>query len=208
VTPAVVLGGRLDFSQTVLRTTSQIDDIPLKTKTESLGIEFAAGLLVSLTDHWLLGLVGGAGWSRASNRSTLELPPPPFAFGPETFTFHDNTRSLNFRGGIGWRPSTSLGAYADVQYLRVLHVSDSTGDDAADIVRFRAGVEWLPRPFIALRLGGAADTDRQFSPSVGVGLYPTKLLQIELAYAYNAFPEVRREFDRAHLVTGSLALVF
>jgi opacity protein-like surface antigen len=71
-----------------------------------------------------------------------------------------------------------------------------------------AGVEYLPVQFLALRLGGSADTDRQFTVSTGVGFYPTKHLQVELAYVYNAFPEVRKEFGRAHLVSFSLALVF
>jgi hypothetical protein len=44
--------------------------------------------------------------------------------------------------------------------------------------------------------------------STGVGFYPTKYFQAELAYVYNAFPEVRKEFGRAHLISLSLAFVF
>ena len=29
-----------------------------------------------------------------------------------------------------------------------------------------------------------------------------------MAYGYNAFPEVRREFGRAHLLSASLVLVY
>ena len=71
-----------------------------------------------------------------------------------------------------------------------------------------AGVEYLPIQILALRLGGSADTDRQLTLSTGVGFYPTKYFQAELAYVYNAFPEIRKEFGRAHLISLSLATVF
>jgi hypothetical protein len=64
----------------------------------------------------------------------------------------------------------------------------------------RLGFEWLPRSFIALRASGTVDSDRQVSP--------IKNVQGELAYVYNAFPEVRKEFGRAHLITASVAFVF
>ncbi|HEU5188121.1 MAG TPA: hypothetical protein VFX14_00375, partial [Methylomirabilota bacterium] len=69
-------------------------------------------------------------------------------------------------------------------------------------------VEYLPVQFLALRAGSSVDTDRQFTASTGLGFYPTKYFQAELAYVYNAFPEVRKEFGRAHLISLSLAVVF
>jgi len=71
-----------------------------------------------------------------------------------------------------------------------------------------SGVEYLPVQIVALRLGGSVDTDGQLTVSAGVGFYPTKYLQAELAYVYNAFPEIRKEFGRAHLISLSLAIVF
>jgi hypothetical protein len=208
VSSAIVVGGRVDFLQSTVRAKSTVADFPIDTRTESLGIEFAVGMLASLTEHWLLGLSGGAGWTRNSNRGTIDFPPPPFAFGPERFSFDDNTRSLNFRGGIAWRPIDAFGAYTELQYLHARTVSHAAGDNGADVFRGRFGVEWLPRPFVALRAGLTVDSDRQVSPSAGVGLYPVKYFQAEFAYVYNAFPEVRKEFGRGHLVSASVSLVF
>ena len=70
------------------------------------------------------------------------------------------------------------------------------------------GVEYLPFAAVALRLGGSLDTDRQTTVSGGIGVYALKNFQAEIAYAYNAFPEVRREFGRAHLLSVSLVLVY
>jgi hypothetical protein len=44
--------------------------------------------------------------------------------------------------------------------------------------------------------------------SAGLGFYGLKHVQLELAYVYNAFPEVRREFGTAHLVSFSAVLFF
>ncbi len=149
---AVVLGGRLDFAQSTLKVHStraldllglgEFEDFPVRTKTDTVGIEFAVGMLASLTQHWLLGVVGGAGWARSSTSGTLDLS-EDFG-GPQPVSFHDNTRSLNFRGGIGWRPSDAFGAYAEVQYLRFLNVSHSMGNNAVNIVRGRLGFDGFP----------------------------------------------------------------
>ena len=61
---------------------------------------------------------------------------------------------------------------------------------------------------MALRLGGSLDTDRQATVGGGIGLYLLRNFQAEMAYGYNAFPEIRREFGRAHLLSASLVFVY
>lgn len=204
----ISVGGSVRLSQSRLSMSSTFSDFPLHTSTESLGVEGSLGVLVAPHKHWVVGLLVALGWARGETTGFVDLPPPPFGPGLTPIDFTDNTRSLNIRGGLGWRPSDKFGAYADWQYLRLKNERIGSSDDSADVGRMFAGVEYLPFQFLALRLGGSADTDSQFTLSTGVGFYPTKYLQAELAYVYNAFPEIRKEFGRAHLISLSLAFVF
>jgi opacity protein-like surface antigen len=204
----ISVGGSVRLIQSRLGLSSLFSDFPLHTDTESLGVEGSLGVLVAPHRHWLIGLFVALGWSRGETTGFVDLPPEPFGPGLTSIDFTDNTRSLNIRGGVGWRPSEKFSAYADWQYLRFTNVRIGSSDDSADVGRMFAGVEYLPFQVLALRLGGTADTDRQFTLSTGVGFYPTKYFQAELAYVYNAFPEIRKEFGRAHLISLSLALVF
>lgn len=204
----ISLGGSVRLSGSRVGASSLLFDFPLHTDTESLGVEGSLGVMVAPHRAWLVGLFVALGWTRNETTGFADLPPAPFGPGFTRIDFTDNTRSLNVRGGVGWRPSDTFGVYADWQYLRLENVRIGSSDDSADVGRMYAGVEYLPLPFLALRVGGSADTDRQFTVSTGVGFYPTKNFQAELAYVYNAFPEVRKEFGRAHLISLSLAVVF
>jgi opacity protein-like surface antigen len=204
----IALGGSVRLSESRLSMSSLFDDFPLHTSTESLGVEGSIGVLVAPHKNWLVGIFVALGWTRGETTGFVDFPPEPFGPGLTPIDFTDNTRSVNIRGGLGWRPSDKFSAYADWQYLRLKNVRIGSSDDRVDVGRMFAGVEYLPFQILALRVGGSADTDRQFTLSTGVGFYPTKHFQAELAYVYNAFPEVRKEFGRAHLVSLSLAFVF
>jgi opacity protein-like surface antigen len=204
----ITLGGSVRLSESRLSRSSLFDDFPLHTSTESLGVEGSIGVLVAPHKNWLVGILVALGWTRGETTGFVDFPPEPFGPGLTPIDLTDNTRSLNIRGGLGWRPSEKFSAYADWQYLRLKNVRIGSSDDSADVGRMFAGVEYLPVQVLALRLGGSADTDRQFTLSTGVGFYPTEHFQAELAYVYNAFPEVRKEFGRAHLISLSLAFVF
>jgi len=204
----IALGASVKLTQSRLGLSTLFFDFPQHTDTESLGVEGSLGALVAPHRHWLIGLMVALGWTRSETTGFVDLPPPPFGPGFTRVDFTDNTRSLNIRGGLGWRPSEKFGAYADWQYLRLTNVRIGSSDDSADVGRMFSGVEYLPVQIVALRLGGSVDTDGQLTVSAGVGFYPTKYLQAELAYVYNAFPEIRKEFGRAHLISLSLAIVF
>jgi hypothetical protein len=204
----ISVGGSVRLSQSRLSMSSLFEDFPLHTSTESLGVEGSIGVLVAPHKNWLVGIFVAHGWTRGETTGSVDFPPEPFGPGLTAIDFTDNTRSLNIRGGLGWRPSEKFSAYADWQYLRLKNGRIGSSDDSADVGRMFAGVEYLPIQILALRLGGSADTDGQFTMSTGVGFYPTKYFQAELAYVYNAFPEVRKEFGRAHVISFSLAFVF
>jgi hypothetical protein len=204
----IALGGSVRLNQSRLSMSSLFSDFPLHTSTESLGVEASIGALATPHKHWLVGIFVARGWTRGETSGFVDFPPEPFGPGLTPIDFSDNTRSLNIRGGVGWRPSEKFSAYADWQYLHLRNVRSGSSDDNAEVGRMFAGAEYLPLQILALRVGGSVDTDRQFTVSTGVGFYPTKYFQVELAYVYNAFPEVRKEFGRAHLISLSLALVF
>jgi hypothetical protein len=202
VLDALSLGVGVKVSDSTLSFSSTVSDFPLRTETDSTGVELSAGGLVGLGPHWLLGLFATVGWTWSSTRGGVELPDAPFGPGPLALRFDDLTRSVNIRGGIGWRPSDRFGAYLDLQYLRL-----RTDEDSAEAIRVWSGVEYLPIPAVALRIGASRDTDGQTSVSGGIGVYG-KHVQVELAYSYNAFPEVRREFGRAHVASVSIVLLY
>ena len=204
----ISIGGSVRLTESRLGMSTLFSDFPQHTDTESLGVEGSLGVLVAPHRHWLVGIQVALGWSRGETTGFVDLPPAPFGPGLTPIDVTDNIRSLNIRGGLGWRPSEKFSAYADWQYLRLTNVRNGFSDDSADVGRMFAGVEYLPFQILAVRLGGSADTDGQFTVSGGVGFYPTKYFQTELAYVYNAFPEIRKEFGRAHLISLSLAIAF
>ena len=208
ILPTLSVGVSVRGSESELSIGSTMFDFPLRTTSGSLSGSAGVGVLWKPATEWLLGGLAELGWSRSRTHGAVDFPAPPFGPGPGPIAFTDNTRSVNLRLGGGWRPSESLGVYADVQYLHLDTVLIGAGSDRAEIGRAFAGVEYLPIQALALRLGGSADSDRQLTLSAGIGFYPTRYLQAELAYVYNALPELRREFGRAHLVSVSVAVVF
>ena len=201
VTQWLALGGEFRITDSNLRFGSSIMDFPLDTETGSTAYDFRVGGLMAIGKHWLVALMAGAGWSYGHTRGSLEIP-EDFG-GPAPVGFHTLTRSVNLRAGAGWRPSDRFGAYVDWEFLHLW-----TDDDSLSVGRGFAGIEYQPIPALALRLGGSVDTAAKTNVSVGVGFYGLKHVQIELAYVYNAFPEVSREFGRAHLVSVSIAIYY
>ena len=70
------------------------------------------------------------------------------------------------------------------------------------------GVEYLPIAAVAVRREGSLDTGCQAAVGGGIGLYVLRNFEVEMAYGYNASPEVRRAFGRARLLSASLVFVY
>jgi len=200
VAPWLALGGEFKLTDSTLSFEPGGQDFPVHTKTSSTGYDFRLGGLVALNKEWLFALMGGAGWSEARTRGRVDLP--DFLGGPERISFDTLTRSINLRTGVGWRPSDKFSAYLDWEYYRLWNEqSVSTG-------RAFAGAEYMPIAALALRVGGTVDTVGKTTASAGVGFYGLDHMMFELAYVYNAFPEIRREFGVAHLISTSVVIFY
>ncbi len=201
VLPWLALGGEFKITDSVLKFGSSALGFPVDTTTESLGYDARAGVVFAPQKNWLIGLMGGAGWSYARTEGAVLIPD---AFGgPIPVRFDTFTRSVNIRAGAGWRPSETFGAYVDWQYLRLW-----TDEDSVTVGRSFAGIEYLPIEALALRVGGSIDTAGKTNVSAGIGFYGLKHALFEFAYVYNAFPELRREFGGAHLLSASIVLYY
>jgi hypothetical protein len=197
------LGANIRVSEGNLGIDDSFLGFPRGTKTDSIAGDFTLGGLLFVNERWSLGLLGGAGWAPSHTKVAVDLPQPPFGPGPFTLKLKDTTHSRHVRTGIGWRPVDYLGVYMDSQYL---HIDNKSG--AIDVARGFLGAEMFPLQGLALRLGTSVDTEAQATFSTGIGVYFIKNVPLEIAYSYNAFPEVRREFGRAHLISISVAVVY
>lgn len=185
---------------------------PLRFETDLLWhVDFTVGLRWAISPEWSIGLLGGEGWGRAAvdARNIVPLPnpfPPPASIPPDTLLFDlkDSLRSRVARLGVGYTPNEWLGIYADGEYFH-LHTSQ-TGN--IDVTRAMLGAEVRPSPCHVLRLGGGVNNFGQFTFSTGAGVNPSDYLGLELAYQYNAYPELDLEFGRLDLLTLSGVVQF
>jgi len=197
------VGAGVRFIDSTLGVNDLFFDFPRRIITDTVGVEGQLGVVGRVHPQWLLGLFVTGSWSRPESQVTAFLPPPPF--GPDTVraTVKDEVRSINVRGGAGWQPKDWFSLFADAQYLQL------SGDQgSAEVGRLYTGIEISPIRSIVLRAGGTVDTQGKMSMSTGVGIYLLKAIQAEIAYSYNAFPEVRREFGPAHLISLSIIGVY
>jgi len=199
----LAIGGSVKLLHSFLDIEDAFMGSPRETDTDSEGITFNAGVMAALSERWLAGVCGGIGWTNSDADGRLKFPNPPFGPGTVPFSEHDSTRNINVRAGLGYRATDQLGIYADWQYL---HLDGGMG--SLDIGRMYAGLEATPSPVWTLRLGGSLDTEHEGTVSAGVGFQGIEGVPIQLAYVYNAFPEVNQEFGRNHLLSLSAVLVF
>lgn len=191
-----LLDASLDVDDTYLA-------FPRSTESASDGLELKGGVLSALGERWLVGLSGSVGWRWTDIEGRVFLPPPPF--GPGTVPIDEDvtSRTVDLRAGAGCRVSRALDVYLDYQYLHLYG-----GGDSVDVGRLLTGIEARPADAWFVRLGGSVDTEHEETISAGLGYHGIENLPIEMAYIYNAFPEVNREFGRNHLFSLSVVLIF
>ena len=97
------------------------------------------------------------------------------------------------------------GGALGLAYWQYLTLNGNT--DSAEVGRMFGGVEYLPIAAVAVRREGSLDTGCQAAVGGGIGLYVLRNFQAEMAHGDNAFPAVRPEFGRAHLLSASLVFV-
>jgi hypothetical protein len=196
------LGGEIHLTDSTLEIES-FPGFPLETASDTLGVGFDLGVMAAISETVTVGLHGGMKWDRSETDGVATLPGPPDGPGPLPVDITDTALITDLRAGVGWRPVEHWGLYADGQWVHY-------GDDSAtiDIGRVYVGSELFLSKNLALRVGTVVDTQPQIGVSAGLGYYGIARMPIELGYAYNTFPEVRKEFGRAHLFSLSFVLLF
>ncbi len=63
-------------------------------------------------------------------------------------------------------------------------------------------------PFLNGRAGLAMDDRGNASPTLGLGIFPSEKVFIDVSYQRDMFPEVRREFGRSHTIGIALSILF
>ncbi len=167
------------------------------TESDTFGVGLDLGVLVALHETFTVGVQGGIKWDRTKTDGQVMLP------APVPIRLKDTTEISEVKLGVGWRPKPSLGIYVDLQHV---HLEDDLG--TTELGRMFVGTEAIISPTQALRFGGVFDTLGEAGVSAGLGYYGIEGVSVEFAYAYNTFPEVRKEFGRGHIVSFSVIWLF
>jgi hypothetical protein len=162
------------------------------------GYGLRAGLGYGATDTLVLGVV--ADYSLSPSRTRTR---PPFTASGHDEVTDDTARELLLRPGLSWSYWNDSALYLDYQFV-------SCADDSGSLQENRvfAGLDQQLWPGLYLRGGTAVDDAGAVGDSVGLGLYPNHWLAINIAYQYDMFPEIHKEFGRCQTFVGSLALNF
>ena len=150
-------------------------------------------------------MVASIGWADADTviRNKMPLPAPPYgqlAPGMTLDRFDDDIRSLGIRAGVGYAPSPAYEIYFDAQYL----MADSNLAGTAEIGRLMLGLDLQVTESSVFRVGAGVDSENEVTLSTGVSFRGFGALAVDVAYQYNAQPEIRREFGRFDLLSASL----
>lgn len=198
IKPFLAVGAEVQFTDSTLKIGDTFVGFPRHTESDTFGVGFDLGALIALHETFTVGLQGGVKWDRTHTDGEVVVPGPPIPI-----RLKDTTQISEIKLGLGWRPTQSLGVYADLQYV---HLDDDLG--TTEVGRAILGTEVIISPTHAWRFGCVFDTEGQAGVSTGLGFYAIDGVAIELAYAYNTFPEVRKEFGRAHIVSLSVIWLF
>lgn len=208
---AFAIGGGLTFNEGTLSSSymtpsplSPTGFFPVDVDSDTVSGSGSLGAWTAISEKLFLGVTGTVGGGSSHTEGFVILPDP---FPSQRIDNHDTLRSRAIRAGIGYRPRSNLGLYADAVYLHFESVGDSNSD-TIDSIKGLAGVEWFPIEQIALRGGGSIDRFNNATVSAGVGIYLIPRVPIDIGYQFNAFPEVEQELGKAHLVSASVVVLF
>jgi len=185
----------LNFSYTSLDTTTGQDGV-IFARGHSGTYTYRGGLLGALSDRWMVGLVAEVARSPAD----LSIADATCAC---TFGIHDTAKQVVVRPGISFTYAEQSSIYIDYQYARY-----SNFEGAFKTNRIFAGVEHRVMTWIFARAGFAFDFRGTFSPTAGIGIYPSDAVSIDVSYQYNMYPELGPEFGKSNLLGISLSVSF
>jgi hypothetical protein len=195
MTDAWAVGANVNFSKSSM--SFDWGDAPVSDSNgEAYG--FRVGTLHRLADRLLGGVVFDYGFSR--DRTTM------FDFmeqGTGPVRTADTTHQFLLRPGLSYEYMKDCNVYADCQFG---WFRNDTG--SLQVGRFLLGVEHSIIQGLYVRGGTGIDQRGNASWSTGLGLSLSKTASIDLAYQDDAFPELRRDFGRARVVTFSFCVSF
>jgi len=160
-------------------------------ESDSTTITGRIGLLSEVAEQVYVGVV----FEFASNPSksvTYDL----FGEGFGKLREEDSALQFQFRPGVYFHITEDLTSYVDYQFG---YFGDGSG--ALRVHRFYGGLDQTIIDGLYLRAGAVVDIEGNVSGAIGVGIVTSKSedLLIDIAYQYNAFPEIEPEFGKAHL---------
>ncbi len=213
LTEQLAVGGMIRFLTAYFQEETSTSELPVparfETDVESLDVNLGARF--QLNPVWSVGVIGGVGWGWASvdvaNLAAFANPVPPPEFIPaETrlFGFDDRHRTKAVRAGLGFTPTPFLGFYADGEFFQL---TTAAGPEL-DTSRFLCGVEIAPCPHRTVRVGTSVDRFGNTTISAGLGIAPVEHVVLEVAYQYDAFPEMASEFGKFHLLHLAVAMQY
>lgn len=115
----------------------------------------------------------------------------------------DTTHQYVLRPGVSYEYAKDSAVYADYQYGAF---RDETGH--LEVHRFYMGVDHRVRDWLFLRGGTAMDVRGNTAWAVGLGIYPSERVSIDVGYQQDMFPELEPEFGRSKTLTISVSITF
>jgi len=184
---------------------------PIRADTDIWGIDVSVGAMGRTSSRHSLGFVATIGWSDAEVEVTNLTSLGPLPPGTELDRSDGSARVWSLAGGYGYTPSENFGIFTDLQYV-YMSAEDKLvarfDDRSIDTTRLSVGIEARPSAKIALRVGTTVDTQEAWTVSAGAGIYIFKGIPIDLAYQYNAAPELEKELGQINIFSASLAFAF
>lgn len=178
--------------------------VPVQAKTGLSSTDVRIGILARISESFFAGVtVGGSSGkatSRVSNIFAIGLIPPGTLFAK----VDDAVNTKNIALGLGYKPQKSFGAYFDLQHSEV-----ETGSfQDVSLQRAALGLELGVTRETTLRAGIRVDSESEVTLAAGVGILINEVADCNVAYQWNAAPEIAAEFGRVDFLNASLALRF
>jgi len=115
----------------------------------------------------------------------------------------DTMHQYLLRPGVSYEYAKDSAVYADYQYGAF-----RDGSGHLEVHRFYTGVDHRVYDGLFLRGGVAMDVRGNTAWAVGLGIYPTERLSIDVGYQQDMFPELEPEFGRSKTLTISVGITF
>lgn len=182
----------------------QLAFTPGRFETDLRSFDLKFGALYSENKIWFYGISLGAGY----NDTTTELsnihqlgPIPP---NTQLSSKDDNQTSYSFKAGLGYIPSDVLGLYTDLSYYSI----DSKNFGIVETSKLSIGFDYKPSSRTTYRSGFTFDSNNELTLGIGLQLYLTDTIPLDIAYQYNAAPEIENEYGKFNALTFSVAFPF